>query len=219
MTPNSDVEGEAMDQPAAAASAPPDAPEHPGAIVLARHGKPALSRKIRLSAAGYRDWWAQYEAGGITASQDVPSALQTIADNAGFIIASTRIRSIETARALSRGRAFAEDPIFVEAPLPPPGWPNWLKFSPRTWGFISRTAWWFLDHHHGQETRVQAHARAGEAARQLAELAASGQDVLVVAHGFFNGMVARALKRLGWRCTLDQGYRYWSARRFELARP
>ncbi|MHB8529766.1 MAG: histidine phosphatase family protein [Caulobacteraceae bacterium] len=204
---------------AAGASRPaPDSPERPGAVILARHAEPALSRKVRLSAGDYRDWWERYEAGGIAGDQGVPAPLKAMADKAGFIIASTRIRSIETARALAAGRAFAEDPMFVEAPLPPPAWPSWLRLSPRLWGFVSRVAWWFLDQHHGQESRIQAQARADEAARQLVELAASGQDVLVVAHGFFNGMIARSLKRLGWRCTLDQGYRYWSAKRFEPTR-
>ena len=51
----------------------------------------------------------------------------------------------------------------------------------------------------------------------LVELSRQGQDVLVVAHGFFNGMVGEALKRQGWRCTDDQGFKYWRARRFERA--
>ncbi|MGH6986048.1 MAG: histidine phosphatase family protein [Caulobacteraceae bacterium] len=193
----------------------PDAPERSGAVILARHAEPALSRQIRLNAKGYRDWWASYEAGGISDSQNVPPPLQAMADRAGFIIASIRPRSIESARALAKGRSFAEDPLFVEAPLPPPLWPSWLSLSPRFWGFISRANWWFLNHHHGQESRREAQERADEAARQLVALASSGQDVLVVAHGFFNGMIARALKKQGWRCTLDQGYRYWSARRFQ----
>ena len=29
-----------------------------GAIVLARHGEPALSRKARMNAADYGAWWA-----------------------------------------------------------------------------------------------------------------------------------------------------------------
>ena len=195
-----------------------DAPDRPGAVVLARHGEPALSRKTRLTAQGYRGWWELYEAGGLKMDQDIPPSLKTIAEKAGFLIASTRLRSVQTAQALSLGRAFAEDPLFIEAPLPPPDWPGWLKLSPRLWGFVSRVWWWFLNHHDGQESRVEAQLRADEAARQLIDLAATGQDVLVVAHGFFNGMVGQALKRLGWRCTLDQGFRYWSARRFEQGR-
>jgi broad specificity phosphatase PhoE len=193
-----------------------EAAERPGAVILARHGEPALSRNCRLSAAEYREWWGDYEMGGLAEGQTPPEALQRAADRAAFIIASTRLRSVETARALSGGRAFAEDPLFIEAPLPPPHWPNWLKLSPRIWGVISRTWWWFLNHHDQQETRAEAEKRADEAARQLVELAGAGQDVLVVAHGFFNEMVGRSLRRRGWRRVEDGGYSYWAVRRYEL---
>ena len=196
-----------------------EAPERPGAVILARHGEPALSRKRRLSADEYREWWADYEMGGLADGQAPPDALKRAADQAGFIIASTRLRSVETARALSQGRAFAEDPLFVEAPLPPPHWPTWLKLSPRLWGIISRFWWWWFNHHDAQESRAEAQARADEAARLLIDLAAGGQDVLVVAHGFFNTMVGLALRRRGWRCVADGGFRYWAARRFEMSRP
>lgn len=192
-----------------------EAPERPGAVILARHGKPALSRRRMLCADEYRDWWADYEIGGLAEGQVPPDALKRAAERAGFIIASTRLRSVETAQALACGRAFAEDALFIEAPLPPPHWPKWLKLSPRVWGVVSRFWWWWFDHHDSQETRREAEARADEAARQLARLAAGGQDVLVVAHGFFNTMVGLALGRLGWRCVEDGGFRYWSARRFE----
>ncbi|MBV9993971.1 MAG: histidine phosphatase family protein [Caulobacteraceae bacterium] len=192
-----------------------EAPSRPGAVILARHGEPALSRRCRLSADQYREWWADYEVGGLAQGQAPPRSLTQVARGAGFIIASTRLRSVETARAVSSGRAFAEDPLFVEAPLPPPHWPGWFKMSPRSWGFMSRLWWWVFDHHDNQETRAEAQARADEAARLLVDLAASGQDVLVVAHGFFNGMVGASLRKYGWRCTADGGFRYWAARRFE----
>lgn len=195
-----------------------EAAERPGAVILARHGEPALSRKVRLSAEQYREWWADYEMGGLAEGQNPPDALTRAAARAGFIIASTRLRSVETARAVTGGRAFAEDPLFIEAPLPPPHWPRWLKLSPRIWGVVSRFWWWMFNHHDQQETRAEAEARAEEAARQLVELAAAGQDVLVVAHGFFNTMVGRSLEQRGWRCVADGGFRYWSQRRFELTR-
>ncbi|MFI4976748.1 MAG: histidine phosphatase family protein [Caulobacterales bacterium] len=196
----------------------PDAPERPGAVILARHGQPALSRRVRLSADEYREWWADYEVGGLLDGQDAPEPLKLAAERAGFVIASTRPRSVETAKALTCGRAFAEDPMFIEAPLPPPHWPRWLRLTPRLWGVISRVWWWVFDHHDGQESRSEAQARAEEAARLLIDLAATGQDVLVVAHGFFNAMVGRSMQRLGWRCVADQGFKYWAARRFEFSR-
>jgi broad specificity phosphatase PhoE len=195
----------------------PDRPtvRRPGAIVLARHGEPALSRKVRLDSEGYRRWWARYEDGGLLDGQTPPEALKALAREAHAVFASTRLRSIETARAVAGDRSFVEDPLFIEAPLPPPRFPSFLKFSPRAWGVIARFWWWVFDHHDGEESRRQAKARAREAAQELVEAAADGRDVLVLAHGFFNGMIGVELGRLGWRCVRDEGFRYWSARRFE----
>jgi broad specificity phosphatase PhoE len=199
-----------------AAARAPDAPERPGAIILARHAAPALSRKVRLSADDYRRWWASYEEGGLLAGQTVPAGLTSTARKAAFVIASTRRRSAETARLITE-RDFAQDPLLIEAPLPPPHLPSFVRLSPRTWGFLARCRWWFLDRHDGEESRTIAKARAEEAARQLTTLADGGGDVLVIGHWFFNAMIARVLKKLGWRCVADEGYRYWSARRFERA--
>jgi broad specificity phosphatase PhoE len=185
-----------------------------GAVTLVRHGEPALSRRIVLSAAGYRDWWSRYEDGGLKAGQTPPRALMETAAKADVLIASTRRRAVESAKAVLVGRPFAEDPEFIEAPLPPPRLPRWLKLPPRWWGVISRLCWW-LGRHDGQESYAAAKQRAGRAADALITAAASGQEILVVAHGFFNLMVGRALEARGWRLARDEGFRYWSARRFE----
>ena len=83
------------------------------------------------------------------------------------------------------------------------------------WGFIARLWWWFFDHHEGQETRVAAERRADEAASLLVGYAENGEDVVVLAHGFFNFMIGRALRRRGWKLVSSEGYKYWSTRRFE----
>lgn len=189
--------------------------ERVGAVTLARHGKPALSRRTLLSADEYSAWWAAYEVGGLRPDQSVPPSLQALALAAGAVVASTRRRSIETAKAVTGGDAFIADAMFIEAPLPPPPLPNWIKLPPMAWGFVSRTTWWFLNLHRGEESRRDAEARAEAAATRLITIASGGDDVLVLAHGFFNTMVARVLRRRGWRCVDDGGWRYWSARRFE----
>ncbi|HLK25072.1 MAG TPA: histidine phosphatase family protein [Caulobacteraceae bacterium] len=181
-----------------------------GTIVLARHGEPALSRKTRLSAAGYADWWAVYEETGLVPGQIAPEALIAHAEAAGVIVSSTRPRSIETARLLAGERNFQSDPDLIEAPLPPPHWPRWIKLSPRIWGVVSRFWWWFLNHHDGHETRRQAQVRADAVAERLAADAERGMNVLVIAHGFFNTMVRLSLQRRGWRLVQTNGYRYWS---------
>jgi broad specificity phosphatase PhoE len=190
-------------------------PARGGAVTLVRHGEPALSRKVRLSAAGYRDWWSRYEEGGLKPGQTPPRALLEAAAKADVLIASTRRRALESAKAVVAGRAFAEDDIFIEAPLPPPSLPPWLKLPPRWWGVISRICWWLLGHNEGQESYAEAKLRARRAADSLTETSARGREVLVVAHGFFNLMVGRELEARGWRRTRDEGFQYWSARRFE----
>lgn len=198
---------------------PPPAAAKRGSIVLARHGEPALSRKIRLNSEGYRRWWEAYEAGGILEDQSPPGELLDLARRADVIFASTRRRAVETAEAICDGKTFIRDPMFVEAPLPPPPAPRFLRFRPQIWGVVSRTLWWFFGHHGGQESRRQAEARARDAARQLVDAAEAGQEVLVLAHGFFNTMVGLELKKLGWRCAeKDRGFKYWATRRFESVR-
>jgi broad specificity phosphatase PhoE len=185
-----------------------------GAIILARHGKPALSRRVMLSARQYGDWWAQYEVLGLRPGQLAPDSLKALARKAGVVFASTRLRSIETATMVCDDRPFEREALLIEAPLPPPPLPGWFKLPPTVWGFVSRFAWWWFNYHGGQESRREAEVRAEAVADRLVALAAGGEDVLVLAHGFFNAMVARVLRRRGWRLTDDGGYKYWGARHF-----
>jgi broad specificity phosphatase PhoE len=194
----------------------PDAPaKRLGAITLARHGEPALSRKVRLTAMEYRDFWARYEVMGLLPGQTPPASLLGHVDECHVLISSTRLRAIESAQAVGRGRPFTPDEVLIEAPLPPPNWPSWIRLSPRIWGFLARFHWWFFNHHQGEESRAQAEARADLAAASLVAIAESGQNVVVLAHGFFNLLIDRALRKRGWRRTFREGYKYWSTRRFE----
>lgn len=195
----------------------PSPPAKSGVITLARHGEPALSRNVKLNAPEYGDWWARYEVGGLKDGQTPPAQLLQIARDAGVIIVSTRRRAIETAQAVVGERAFDTDPTFIEAPLPPPPWPLWLRMSPKRLGFFARFWWWFFNNHGGQETRAEAEVRADKAADLLVALSDQGQDVLVVAHGFFNWMIANALKQRGLTKLLDEGHGYWSLKRFHRA--
>jgi broad specificity phosphatase PhoE len=192
-------------------------PARSGTITLARHGEPALSRKVRLSSGEYREFWARYEVMGLLPGQTPPAHLAGFVEACDVLIASTRLRAIESAQTVGRGKAFQREALLVEAPLPPPPWPKWVRLSPKLWGFFARFWWWFFNHHEGGETRRQAEMRADQAAQKLETLAGEGRDVVVLAHGFFNVMIGRALRRRGWKRTLREGYKYWSTQRFERA--
>lgn len=187
-----------------------------GDIVIARHGEPALNRRIKLSASGYRRWWAAYEEGGILDPHKAPVGLLEMARRADVIFASVRRRAVETAEAVVQGKHFVRDPMFVEAPLPPPAWPEFIKIGPKYWGAIARFYWYF-GRHDGQESRREAEARARAAAERLTAEADQGLHVVLLAHGYFNHMVGRELKRIGWKLVSGRGYKYWSTRKYVRA--
>ena len=187
----------------------------PGAIVLARHGKPALSRRVWLSSAEYVDWWARYEEGGLYAPQSPPAELFETAKNAAVLLTSSRRRATETGDAVVGGRAYVSKDLFIEAPLPPPRLPSWFKMPPRLWGVVSRLFWHMSGSAAGGETCKQAEQRAGRAADYLIDQAEGGQDVLLLAHGYFNFMIGKQLLARGWKLTLNRGFKYWRQRRFE----
>jgi broad specificity phosphatase PhoE len=206
--------GSSGDKVDALTSPAPRAPK-PGVIVLARHGEPAISRKVRLTAQGYRDFWASYEERGLMPGQTPPAELRERAQGAHVLITSIRPRAVESAQALAPGREFPRDASLIEAPLPPPRLPGFLRLSPKIWGFLARVWWWYFNHHENEESRAQAEARADAVAARLEAIAEGGEDVVVVAHGFFNLMIGRALVKRGWAMFKSPGWTYWSVRRFE----
>jgi broad specificity phosphatase PhoE len=183
-----------------------------GSIVIARHGQPHADRTVRIDHRGYRDWWARYDLSGLHPDERPPERLKDLARKSDVIYASTLARAIHTAEMVADGRAVITDPVFVEAPLPPP--PIWGKHRPGSWGVLARAAWW-LGRHDGQESRQEAEVRAEAAVATLTAQALRGQNVLLCAHGWFNRMMRPILKRQGWREVENRGDRYWSYRRYE----
>ena len=104
----------------------------PGAITLVRHGEPALSRRVKLDWRGYVEWWKKYDEAGLLEGQTPPALLHDYARDARYIYSSTLRRSIETAQAICGDRPFTSLPELIEAPLPPPHLPSWLKLTPNS---------------------------------------------------------------------------------------
>ena len=114
-----------------------------GTITLARHGEPALSRKVRLNPREYGEFWGKYEVGGLTEGQKAPDFLMEWAREADVVWVSTRRRAIESAEILlGQGAKTIVDARLIEAPLPPPPWPAFIRLTPRLWGFWARFWWW-----------------------------------------------------------------------------
>ena len=183
----------------------------PGWIVIVRHGRPEGDRKRRLTWREYIEWWKGYDLAGLSPGQTPPEPLLALAREADCIYASTLRRAGETAAAVAGGREVIFDPVFVEAPLPPP--PIFGRRKPRRWGVYARISWW-LGLARGGETRREAEQRAEAGAATLAARALRGQNVVVCAHGWFNRMMRPVLLSWGWKCVHDAGDTYWSYRKY-----
>jgi len=183
----------------------------PGWIALARHGKPKGDRAVRIDWRDYEHWWAEYDRSGLIEDQQPPERLLAIAADADVIFASILPRAIETAQAVAGAKPIIQDPVFVEAPMPPPK--VWGKRRPGNWGVWARVTW-LLGMRHGTESRAQAELRAEAAAATLASRALRGENVLLCGHGWFNRMMRPVLLAQGWRCVEDRGDDYWTYRRY-----
>lgn len=183
-----------------------------GAIVIARHGRPHVDRRVRIDRSGYRAWWANYDKSRLHPDEKPPPALMRLAEASDLIFASTLPRAIHTAELVAGGREIITDPVFIEAPLPPPAIGG--KRGPSAWGIWARAAWW-MGHHEDGESRQQAEVRAEAAVATLTAQALRGQNVLLCAHGWFNRMMRPVLRAQGWREVENRGDHYWSFRRYE----
>ena len=183
-----------------------------GSIIVVRHGQPHADRRVLVDHQGYREWWQNYDRVRLHPEERPPKELLRHASQADVIFASTLPRAIHTAEMVAGGRQVVTDPVFIEAPLPPPPIPG--RRRPGHWGVLARAAWWF-GRHDGMESRKEAEVRAEAAVATLTAQALRGQNVLVCAHGWFNRMMRPVLRRQGWREVEDRGDSYWSYRRYE----
>jgi broad specificity phosphatase PhoE len=185
-----------------------------GPIIVSRHGRPALNRSAgpKLNWKEYRDWWNRYEAGSLADDQTPPQKLKEAVAEIDLVLSSARPRAVQTANWATEGREPEQHAVFNEAPLPPPRFKT-RRYLPKTWNILARTAW-LQGHKLDGESVDEARVRAQQAAQVLHEKA-EGQSVYLAAHGWFNRMLRRPLRKLGWVCVYDGGDKYWSFRIYE----
>ena len=184
-------------------------------IILVRHGKPLLSRKVRLTGPEFREWWIKYDLGGIKPGQTPPRKVVKWAQEADIVVSSPLPRAIESAE-LAAGRA--PDRVLmglVEAALrsPPLGA---FRMRPKSWGTVARILW-YVGYSDGMESHTEARARAIDVCAELEDCASGGRIVYVSGHGWFNRMIKGSLMARGWRCKSQNGDLHWSRR--QMVRP
>lgn len=199
----------------AAISTDPESAERPdprGAglrIILVRHGKPAIATTPRTTHQGFRLYIDDYEAAGLDPASAPPEELQDLVKELAAVFTSGRARSHESARALAPRAELIADPLFVEAPLASPPIPL-LRMTVPTWAVMARILW-HAGYHPEIENYRRAKARASDAADILTARAREDGGAALVAHGYFNLMIGRELRRRGFRKSGAHRVRYWNA--------
>lgn len=183
-------------------------------IILIRHGRPAISTNPRTTHREFRTYIDAYEAAGLDPESAPPEELQDLVKELDAVFTSGRPRSQDSARALAPHAELIADPLFVEAPLASPKIPL-LRMKVPKWAVMARILW-----HAGYHPEIENYRRAKQRASQAADILiararADGQAALV-AHGYFNLMIGRELRRRGFNGTGSHRARFWNAVIYEM---
>ena len=104
--------------------------------------------------------------------------------------------------------ALITDPLFAEAPLASPRIPL-LNMRVPKWAVVSRVLW-HAGYHPDIENYRKARARAARAADILVARARKEGVTALVAHGYFNWMIGRQLRKRGFSRIGSHQARYWN---------
>jgi len=183
-------------------------------IILIRHGRPAISTSHRTSHREFSDYIDAYEAAGLDPDSLPPDELQDLVKELGVVYTSGKPRSLDSARALAPNAELIADPLFVEAPLASPRIPV-LRLKVPAWAVMSRILW-HAGYHPEIENYRRAKHRAVKAADILVARAREDGTSALVAHGYFNLIIGRELRRRGFRKSGSHRVTFWNAVVYEI---
>jgi len=186
-------------------------------IILVRHGRPHLPLRPRTSHHGFAEYIDAYEAAGLDPENLPPQELSDLVKELDHVFTSDRPRSHQSARALAPHATLQADPLFAEAPLAAPRIPL-LKMRVPKWAVVARVLW-HAGYHPEIENYRKAKHRAAQAADILTGKIRDGGTAVLVAHGYFNAMIGRQLRRRGFARTGAHRVRYWNAVIYEWNQP
>jgi broad specificity phosphatase PhoE len=175
-----------------------------------RHGKPAIATNPRTGHHGFRRYIDEYQDAGLDPKSAPPDELQDLVKGLSAVFTSGFPRSDDSARTLLPEAEIIADPLFAEAPLAAPRIPL-LKMKVPIWAVMARILW-HAGYHPEIENYRRAKARAAAAAEILLKRAEeTGGEAVLVAHGYFNAMIGRVLRRRGFSRTGAHRVRFWNA--------
>src|SRR4051812_45601924 len=178
---------------------PPAQPKKGARIILIRHGQPAIALRPRTSHKEFGAYIDAYEQAGLDPASLPPREIADLVQELKEGFTSGRPRAHESAKKMAPQAELVVDPLFAEAPLASPGIPL-LGMRVAKWAVMARLLW-HAGHAPGIENYPRARVRAKQAAEILTARVMDGGAVALVAHGYFNAMIGRQLRRRGFAQT------------------
>lgn len=178
-------------------------------VILIRHGRPAIPVNPRTGHRGFGTYIDDYEDAGLDPADAPPEELADLVKELSAVFTSGRKRSDESARVLAPQAELIADALFAEAPLASPRIPL-LRMTVPKWAVVARILW-HAGYHPRIETYGSAKARAIQAANILNARARSEGTAALVAHGYFNFLIGRELKKRGYARIGTDRAKFWNA--------
>ncbi|WP_243293102.1 phosphoglycerate mutase family protein [Bacillus sp. FJAT-47783] len=167
-------------------------------ISLIRHGRSKFTENRRISSKEFHDWVKSYDEHGVFEETIYPSLTTEKIQSSNLVITSDLKRAIESAKLLSPKVELISNSLFNETELPLPSVNlKGLKLIPNYWLVVMRSLW-LSGYSNGCESLKEAKQRSKKAAQLLVEYAEEHNTVCLVGHGFFNRLLAKELKNMGW---------------------
>jgi broad specificity phosphatase PhoE len=166
-------------------------------ITLVRHGPVDVHWQSRIAGGAFAGFMNAFQLSGIVATSEPTADARHQARKARILVCSDLRRSFESASMIDPTRTCLRESLFREAALPTE-FQTSLSFRASSWLVLARILW-YVRRWPGIESPSDACERARRATSYLEHLVERNDSVLLVGHGYFNTLVARELRRRGWR--------------------
>jgi hypothetical protein len=185
-------------------------------ITLVRHGKSLWIENKPITCGEFKSWVKNYDDHGVVEETTYPTETVEKMETAKMVITSDLKRSVESARLLKPNIPAISSPLYRETGLPFP-FSNLLglKLPANLWAVVLRCLW-FCGYSSQSESFSEAKTRAEKASRELVKYAKEHQHIVLVGHGLMNRMIAKELKKMGWKGKKSANSKHWNATTYSV---
>ena len=164
----------------------------------------------KITFAEFKNWVEKYDFNGVFEESTYPEVTIEKVATAELVVTSDLKRSIVSASLLNPKVKTISDPLFRETELPANTAILFnIKLKPNYWAVLLRLLW-FSGYSNKCESLSQAKLRAKKASQQLIGYANEHKSIVLVGHGFFNMLIAKEFKKMGWKGKRKAVAKHWN---------